>query len=389
MHANVESFIASQPELSNMRERFPIFETKTYINSCSQGALSLDVQQAYTEYLSDWQIHGSPWELWVEKLEIARSAFAKLVGAHSDEIAVSTSVSAAVSAIASGLDFSGLRKRVVITNFDFPATAQIWHAQQQRGAEIVQVCGEENWIDPAQFEAAIDEQTLLVSIPHVCYRNGARLDIAAIVEIAHRKGAWVLVDAYQTLGTLPVDVQSLGVDFLVGGMLKYLLASPGVAFAYVRQGLQHQLKPTVTGWFAQADIFAMRVDGHDPAPNARRLESGTPPVPNLYAAIAGLNLIHTIGVDVIAKQLSTLTSYLKECIQAQGYTLVSPVQPERHGALITVRSSDVTALVNRLAAENVIVSSRECNLRISPHVYNNLADLDHLLAALHRHRDLL
>ncbi len=273
------------------------------------------MQQAYADYLHDWQERGSPWDLWVEKLEAARAAFAELVGAVPDEIAVSTSVSAAVSAIASGLNFNSPRNRVVITDFDFPATAQIWHAQTLRGAHVVQVHGEGNWIAPEAFETAIDEQTLLVSVPHVCYRNGARLDIAAIIEIAHRKGALVLVDSYQTLGTLPLNVNALGVDFLVGGVLKYLLASPGVAFAYVREGLHSVLNPTVTGWFAQADIFAMRTDRHDPSPTARRLEAGTPPIPALYAAIAGVDLIRAITVDAIAAHLAALTDQLKREIR--------------------------------------------------------------------------
>lgn len=373
----------------SIRDRFPIFAEKTYINSCSQGALSTDVQDAYAAYLRDWQERGSPWDLWVEKIEAARAAFAGLVNAQTDEIAVTTSVSAAVSAIANGLDFSGARNKIVVTDFAFPTTAQIWHAQEARGAEVVHVHAQNHWISSEAIDAAIDERTLLVSLPHVCYRNGARLDVPTIVESAHRKGARVLVDSYQALGTFPIDVKALKVDFLVGGVLKYLLASAGVAYAYVHQDLIPALNPTVTGWFAQSDIFAMHIDRHDPSPTARRLESGTPPVPNLYAAVAGINLIRSIGLATIEAHLHELTEALKEGILARGFMLVSPAEQDRHGALITVRAQNVAALVDCLAADGIIVSSRDDNLRISPHVYNNLDDVERLLAGLEKHRALL
>lgn len=372
-----------------LRERFPIFREKVYLNSCSQGALSTDVMDAFAAYLRDWQERGSPWDLWVEKLEAARASFAGLVNAAPDAVAVTSSVSAAVSAIASGLAFDGDRTKVVITDFDFPTTAQIWHAQRARGAQIVQVKGQGSWIDTEAIDAAIDEQTLLVSIPHVCYRNGALLDIAGIVEAAHRKGALVLVDSYQALGSVPIDVTALNVDFLVGGVLKYLLAPAGLAYAYVRPSLITDLQPTVTGWFGQADIFAMRVDAHDPSPTARRLESGTPPVPILYAATAGIDLIRSVGVETIAVHIGELTGALKAGIQAQGFELASPAEPDRHGAMIAVRAQDVGALVNRLGEAGIVVSSRDNNLRISPHLYNNLDDIHCLLDALARNRALL
>ena len=197
-----------------LRERFPIFRDKIYLNSCSQGALSSEVMRAYDAYLQDWQTLGSPWDLWVEKGETARQTFAALINAHPEEIAVSTSVSAALSALASALDFSGERNRIVVSDFEFPTVAQIWHAQEARGAEVVHVPVAGNSIPPEQFADAIDDRTKLVAITHVCYRNGVRLDIPAIVEIAHQKGALVVLDSYQALGTFPIDVKALQVDFL-------------------------------------------------------------------------------------------------------------------------------------------------------------------------------
>lgn len=373
----------------SLRERFPIFQKKRYLNSCSQGALSLDVQQAYQQYLCDWDEYGSPWERWVEFNEAARHAFAGLVNAGADEVAVTTSVSQGVSALASALDFSGERNKIVVSDFEFPTVGQIWHAQEQRGARVVHVPAAGNSVPVERFADAIDERTRLVAITHVCYRNGALLDVPAIVELAHRKGALVLLDAYQTLGTLPLDVKKLKVDFLVGGVLKYLLASSGLAYLYVRRALVEQLEPTVTGWFAQANIFAMDHTTHAPAPSARRFEAGSPPVPNLYAALAGIKLVQAVGLARIQQEVRALTGAIKEGVMRRGFNLVSPVDPDRHGALITVRSHKVDLLVKWLAADGIIVSSRDQNLRISPHFYNNEDDINCLLDALTKHKALL
>ncbi len=373
----------------SFRSRFPIFQHKVYLNSCSQGALSLEVQEAYQTYLRDWDEKGSPWEVWVERGEAARHAFAGLVNAEPDEVAVCASVSAGVSALASALDFSSERNTVVMSDFEFPTIGQIWHAQERRGARVVHVPAAGNIIPTERFAEAIDERTKIVSITHVCFRNGSRLDVPAIVELAHQKGALVLLDSYQALGTFPIDVKALKVDFLAGGTLKYLLASAGLAYLYVRKELIPTLQPTSIGWFSQANIFAMDIYAHTPSPTARRFESGTPPVPNIYAGLAGIKLIQSIGLEKIEAHLRELTGAIKEGAMRRGFNLVSPVNPARHGALITLRSHKVDLLVKRLEAGGIITSSRDNNLRISPHFYNNLADVSRLLDCLTQHRELL
>lgn len=373
----------------SFRDHFPIFKNKTYINSCSKGALSHEVQQAYLDYLSDWNEKGSPWELWVERNEAVRHAFAGLIKAEPNETAVTTSVSASVSALASALDFSGERNKIVTTDFDFPATAQIWHAQKARGAQIANVAAAGNILPLERFADAIDTRTRIVSLSHVCYRNGSKVDVPAIVEIAHSKGAWVMLDAYQSLGTEIIDVKKSKVDFLVGGMLKYLLGSSGLAFLYARKELLPQLNPTVTGWFAQANIFAMDIYANTPSPTARKFESGTPAVPNVYAALAALKLIQSIGVETIERHLLEITGAIKAGVMQRGFNLVSPVSPQQHGPLIALRSHKVDLLVKWLERDGVIVSSRDDNLRISPHIYNNLADVNKLMDCLTKYKDLL
>jgi selenocysteine lyase/cysteine desulfurase len=373
----------------DIRNHFPIFRDKIYLNSCSQGALSDEVRQSYADYLRDWDEKGAPWEYWVERMEAARAAFAGLVNADSSEIAVTTSASAGVSTLASALDFTGERNKIVVSDFEFPTVAQIWHAQEARGAKVVHVAAAGNSIPLSRFADAIDEQTAIVSITHVCFRNGAKLDIPAIVELAHSKGALVLLDSYQALGTMPIDVKKLKVDFLVGGVLKYLLASAGLAYLYVRKELLSGLNPTTAGWFSQANIFAMDIYHNTPSPTARRFEAGTPPVPNTYAAVAGIKLVQSVGVEAIERKIGELTGAIKEGVMQRGFNLASPVDPAKHGAMITVRSHKVDLLVKWLERDGIITSSRDNNLRISPHFYNDMHDVDCLIDALSKYKDLL
>ena len=369
-----------------LRDHFPIFKTKTFINSCSKGALSNEVRAAYDAYLHDWEVLGSPWDLWVGKLEETRAVFANLVNAQPDEIAVNTSVSAVVSALASAFDFSGERNKILVSDFEFPTVAQNWHAQELRGAEIVHVPETDDQVTLEQFKNLIDERTALVAVAHVCYRNGAKQDIHGIVELAHKHGALVLLDSYQALGTMPIDVKELGVDFVVGGTLKYLLGSAGVAFMYVNENLITQLEPTSTGWFAQEDIMALDIYTHTPSLTARRFESGTPPNPNLYAALAGMNLIQNIGIEAIHQHLVMLTDALKSFAREQGFQITTP---KEHGAMIALKANDVETLVGKLAEDDIIVSSRDGNLRISPHFYNSLEDITQLMSSLYKNEDYL
>ena len=368
------------------RHRFPIFEQRVFANSCGQGALSDAVRGAYETYLADWDEQGSPWGVWVGKLEQARLAFAGLVGAQPGEIAVTTSTSAAVSSFASGLDF-GERSKVVLTDLEFPTIGQIWHAQELRGARVVHVAPDASGLVPIEhFDAAIDEDTMIVSVPHVSYRTGARIDVEAVAALAHERGALMLLDAYQTAGSLPLDVRALGVDLLTTGALKYLLGSAGLAYMWCRADLVERVTPTVTGWFADEDIAAMDASDYSPARVASRFESGTPPVPALYAGVAGAGLIGELGVPAIAAHVRALNARLVDGVGELGGRVVTP---GFRGALVCIAAVDEHALVDALYAEGVIASSRDGNLRISLHAYNDLGDVDAILAALARHRALL
>ena len=360
-----------------MRERFPILSRLTYLNSCSQGALSTDVREAYEQYLRDWDELGSPWELWVEKSDEARRAFARLVGASPDDVAVTTSLSAAVSALASGLRFDGDRRKVVLSDVEFPTVGQIWHANEERGARVVHT---------RDFEAEIDEETLLVSVTHVSYRTGERLPVEEIVRAARTVGAPVLLDVYQTAGTIPLDVRALDVDFLAAGTVKYLLGSAGLAFLYARRELVSSIRPTTTGWFADENVFAMDDRDYSPARTAARFQSGTPAVPSLYAGVAGLALVEEAGVPRTHAHVDALTSRLVDGVLELGGTVATP---DARGALVCVASKDPDALVRALRGDGIVTSSRGRNVRVSMHFYNTNDDVDIVLAALARHRELL
>jgi selenocysteine lyase/cysteine desulfurase len=375
---------------ARVRHRFPILERLVYVNSCSQGALSDSVRASYEEYLRDWDEQGAPWEYWVERAEAARAAFAGLVGADADEVAVTTSLSAGVSALFSGLRFEGERTAIVVSDFEFPTVGQIAHAQELRGRQVVHVPEAADTTIPLEhFDAAIDERTALVAVTHVCYRNGSRVDVEGVIRLAHERGALVLVDAYQAAGAIPLDVRALGADFLAAGTVKYLLGSAGLAFLYCRRDLIERIRPTSTGWFADEDIFRMDIHDYSPSPTARRFEFGTPPIPSIYAGLAGLELAQEIGIADTEEHVRELTAQLMDGVEDLGGRVATPRDPELRGPLVAVRSTDEHALVAALDSEGVVTSSRDGNLRISFHGYNSSEDVDAVVAALGRHRELL
>lgn len=374
-----------------VRADFPIFERATYLNSCSQGALSLRVRAAVDEWLAGWDEHGADWEYWVGQNEAARSGFASLIHAPPDEVAVTTSVSQAVSAFVSALDFSGERNRIVISDYEFPTVGQIAHAQALRGAEVLRVRPEaDGSIPPERFAAEVDERTALVCCTAVSFRTGHRHDVAAIAEIAHSSGALLLADSYQAVGAVELDVRSLGADVVTGGTVKYLLGSAGLGFMWLRGSLLRSLLPTQTGWFADEDIFAMSIADYSPHESARRFDSGTPPVPSLYPGTAGIEIISEVGVPVIEKHVLELGGRLIDRLAEIGATVVTPHEPERRGPLVCVRSTDVVRLCAELAeTERIVTSHRDDALRIAVHLYNVDEDVDRVIAALAARRELL
>jgi selenocysteine lyase/cysteine desulfurase len=367
------------PSITEFRKRFPVLGKKIYLNSCSQGALSEDVEEAMLEYLRSWHEYGSPWDTWVERYEAGRRRFAELIGAEPEEIALVASASAGVNALASALSFEE-RNKVVLGEFEFPTMGHIWLAQRPRGADVVFVEAVKNRLRVEAYDALVDRNTLIVPLTHVCFMNGFRSPVAEITTIAHDRGALVLLDDYQDGGTRPIDVKGMQVDAYVSGTLKYFLGPPGLAFLYVRRSIAESLVPTVTGWFGQRNPFAFDVKLFDPAPGTRRFQSGTPPIPTIYGAVAGVKLLQQFGLQNVAGQIRVLTQALIRGASELGIQIKTPL--DGVGPLVVLQSKDADGLVRLFARHGVICSSRHDGLRLSFHAYNNLDDVEFVLRLL-------
>lgn len=338
-------------------------------------------------FVESWHDGGSPWDRWVSELERLRALFARTIGADIDEVAVMPNATTAAAAIATALPFDTARRQVVLGGVEFPTMAHLWQAQRRRGAEIVWAGAPDDEAMPVErYDPCLSDQTAVVAISHVGFRSGYRTDVPRLVDRAHAVGALVVLDDYQHTGTAPLDVHALGVDAFVTGTLKYLLGPPGVAFLYVRRSLIEALEPLVTGWFGRADPFAFQLTPLDWSETARRFETGSPPVPSIYGAAAGLDLVCGLGLDVVERQIAHLTARLIAGAQARGFRVITPTDPASRGALVVLHATNAQDLVTRLGARGVVASARGAGVRFSFHAYNNDEDVDAVLAALDAER---
>ncbi len=358
--------------LARYRGEFPIFQSSVYLNTCSLGALGERSRRKVAEFLDLWQSRGaSAWyDVWWEALGDLRARYARLVNAATNEIALAPSISVALSAIAESLDYRR-RPRVVITSLDFPTVAYQWLAKALAGVELIVVDSPDKISVPVEAIArAVDDRTALVVTSHVYFTTGAIQDIKRVAEVAHAHGALCLIDAYQSVGQIPVDVKDAGVDALVAGGLKWLLGGPGIVFLYVREAVARRLEPRISGWFGQREQFAFdprALTFHD---DARRFEMGTPALAAIYAQLGGLEYIEEIGVPRLREVTAALTEDLIATVRAAGFTPRVAAEPERRSAIVMIPMTDPAAAVRHLAAGGVIVDSRPGHVRFSPFFYN-------------------
>jgi len=381
----------SDAAFAGVRNQFPALETLTYINSGSYGLLAAGVREAIGDYIDLRIRKGADWDEWVERSFRVGGLLARLINADPEEVAVTASASSGINSIASALDFSGEKNRVVLSNYEFPTSGQIWHAQEPRGAVVDHIGAYEEGAIPVEaFARAIDDRTRIVVLSRVCYRHGARFsddDVREIVALAHRHGAYVILDCFQSLGAEVLDVKALGVDFVIGGMYKYLLGTAGSGYLYTRRELTRTLVPTVSGWFAQERIGDMNIFANDPSHTATRFQGGTPPVLSCYAAEAGLKLILDYGAEAIEARVRSLTAYAWQRFEEEGYRVLTPA--EARGPMIAIRVKDSGALVQALIDRNIVTSHRDGNLRAGFHFYNDRDDVERLIAAINENPGLL
>jgi len=358
--------------LARYRSEFPIFRDTVYLNTCSLGALGERTRQRVAAFLDQWQARGaSAWyDVWWAALAELRSRYGRLVGAAPGEIALAPSISVALSVLAEALDYTR-RPKVVVTSLDFPTVAYQWLAKRPRGVEVVLVESPDQVSVPVEAIArAVDDRTALVATSHVYFTSGAIQDIRAVTDAARKRGALTLIDAYQSVGQVPVDVTAAGVDFLTAGGLKWLLGGPGLVFLYAREELARRLAPAIAGWFGHRDQFAFDPRSLELHDDARRFELGTPSLAAVYAQLGGLDYIDEIGVPAIREVTAALTEDLIARARERGFRPKVAARAEERSAIVMLPAADPAAAVRHLAAERVIADARPGHVRLSPFFYN-------------------
>jgi kynureninase len=360
-------------ELERWRSEFPILQTRTYLNSCSLGALSRRSMGYLGEYQALWNTMGaSAWyELWMGRITQLRGMVAEMWGARENEIALSPSVSGALSAIASSVDYSR-RPKVVVAELDFPTLVYQWLARQD--VEVVRVPSDDGiGVPPERWAEYVDERTAIVATSHVFYGTGYVQDLAPIAKAARDAGALFLVDGYQAVGQIPVRPRAEDCDVYVGGPLKWLLGGPGLAFLWVREERIAELRPSIASWFGARDQFAFRTDALEFRDDAGRFSMGTPAVPTVYTALGGLEIFREAGEAKIYERIRALTAHLVGLAEDAGFEMKIADEAHRSG-IVMIRHHDAAGAVARLAERNLIVDHRAGYVRISPHFYNTPAE---------------
>lgn len=366
-------------DIQAWRSQFPILEGAVHLANCSQSPQALRVRKAVDDYFDDWKEKAMNWEKWMAEVSASKEEFARLINGRPGEVSMHASASQGITAVASSFDYSGKRNKVVVTEADFPTVIFIWKACQRLGVNLEIVPVVDGEIDPASYERAVDERTLITCVPQVYYQNGFKQDLALIAEIAHKKGSLVFVDAYQGLGTEPVDVRAMGIDILVSGNLKYLLGMPGSAYLYVKDELISGMKPTATGWLGQEDPFAFNIHDFRYAGDARRFDTGTPIVVAAYAAGEGMRIINEVGVARIKPWIDELSRHALREVEKRGFETTSPRDIAKKGAITSILVPSPDAVEAELKKRGILVSARGPVVRLAHHFFVTTADIDRAL----------
>ena len=361
-------------DLLRYRSEFPILERTTYLISNSLGAMPRGVEDALRHYTEVWAARGvRAWEEeWWMLAEQVGDEIGALFNAPPGTVACLQNVTTCQATVASCFDFSGRRNKVVYTDLNFPSVMYFWEAQRARGAHVEMVRSDDGiHVNTEHLLDAIDEQTLIVPISHVIFRSAFIQDVAAIVEKAHRVGAYVLLDSFQATGTVPFDVQQLNVDFCTGAVLKWLCGGAGTAYLYVRPDLTKKLEPTFTGWFGHENPFGFEIGPTRYTPTIYRFSQGTSNVPALHIARPGVKILSEIGIDKVREKSKRQTAKLIELADQHGWRVNTPRDPERRGGTVSIDMPNAQQVCAELLKRDVLVDYRPlAGVRFSPHFYN-------------------
>jgi kynureninase len=367
-------------DLLRYREQFPILQSTTYMISNSLGAMPMAVYDSAREYCDVWAGRGvRAWEEnWWELSRVVGDEVGAIMNAPSGSVSIHLNVTSCEAVIASCFDFSGRRNKVVYSDMNFPSIMYFWEAQRERGARVHMVKTEDGIHVPTEkMLEAIDEDTLLVPISHVVFRSSYIKDAKAIIEKAHRVGAYVILDCFQSLGCVPVDVQALNPDFATGGVLKWLCGGPGTSYLYVRPDLGKRLEPKLTGWFAHEHPFDFEIGSTRYAEPPYRFMQGTANIPALYTALPGLRIIREVGLERIRAKSMKMTAKLIELADKRGWKVNAPRDPERRGGTVAIDMPNSREVCRELLKRDVLVDYRpKAGVRFSPHFYNTMEEID-------------
>ena len=373
-------------ELLKWRAEFPILDRTTYMISNSLGAMPRAVYEELRAYADSWADRGvRAWEEgWWEMAVGVGDQVAPLIGARGGEISLHQNVTLTQAVISSCFDFRGPRNKVVMAELEFPSIQYFYQEQRRLGARVEVVpTPDDIRIDLDKCLAAIDETTLLVPISQVLFRSSYIVNARAIIDRAHRVGAHVILDLFQAAGSIPIDVRGLGVDFAVGGVLKWLCGGPGVAYLYVREDLRAKLRPALTGWIAHRRPFTFETGAIDPREDSFRYLNGTPHIPALYACKPGLEILNKVGIATIREKSKRMTAKLIAGACARGLRVNTPENPQERAGTVSVECPHAYEVCRELLAREIMVDYRpKAGVRLSPHFYNRDEECDFALAQM-------
>jgi kynureninase len=368
------------------RGEFPILTRTNYLVSNSLGAMPRGVPERMAEYVDAWAEHGvRAWARgWWEMPGTVGDEIAPLIGARPGEVVMLPNVTLAQATVLSAITYATPRNRIVMTALDFPSVRYVYDGLARRlGAELVDVGSDDGLgIDEERLLAAIDERTALVAISHVLFRSAYILDVERITRHAHAAGALVSLDAFHSVGVMPVDVRRIGADFLTGGVLKWLCGGPGGCFLWASPDVTSRLTPALTGWQAHARPFAFE-PSMEYAEGVFRWLNGTPAIPALYAAIEGPRIVRRAGVEAIRAKSARQTSRLIELADAHGFPVHAPREPARRGGTVAFDVPHAREVAQYLLDRNILVDYRRgAGIRIAPHFYTQDDELEAAVAGI-------
>lgn len=375
-----------ESSLLTWRAEFPILETCNYLVSHSLGAMPRRTRTYLQKYADEWEGRGvrAWYEGWWSVGADTGNILAPILGVQKNTITMHQNATVAQSIVASCFSFEGKRRKIVMQDLDFPTNHYLFEGLRRYGAEISYVASPDSMRAPIdKFVDAIDDQTILVPISLVLFRSSCLQDVRAVVEKAHRVGARVVLDVYQAAGSVPMNLDALGVDFAVGGSVKWLCGGPGAGYLYVRPDLVNELRPAVVGWAAHAEPFGFETGGIRYAPGIERFQSGTPNVPSLYSARAGYEIVAEIGVPAIRERSLKMTRKLIDAAVQRGWRVNTPPADSDRGGTVVIDVPNGAEITDELLRRQVIVDYRpNAGIRIAPHFYTTDAEIDACIQAI-------